>query len=155
MTTALGTAQLCSGATMNGRAFLCAAAAAVLAGCGGGGERSAVAESQFIAELGEFGQAGLVGLSAERGGKTRIAVQVIDPPSSRLKAEIRRGGCGGPIFTGIEYPLEDVREGESETVLDVPLDHLRRFGYIVLVRKESDDPSMSGVCANLTEAEEQ
>jgi hypothetical protein len=133
-----------------------------VAGCDlgdGNGDESAVDKAQFVTEVAQPFQEdlvplGRVGLSREGGSKTRIAIELDDPPEPILRAGIRRGSCGSTIGAGVVYPLEDVEDGESETVLDVPLRELRLGGYIVIIHPLAQT-TVGGTCGDLTSAEEQ
>jgi hypothetical protein len=147
------------------RAAALAALLMVLAGCdlGGGGSKSAVDEAQFVVD--EFVYTGLqqpgdeegtrAGLSAAPGGKTRVVIEMRDPSDPLLRAEIRRGSCDA-VGSGLDYLLNDVRQGESSTVLDLPV---REFfsgeqGYTIMVHRLNPLNEFTGLCGDLALAEE-
>ena len=117
-----------------------------LSGCdlgGGDGDKSAVDEAQFVVE--EFITTGLqqpgdeegarAGVSARPGGKTHVVIEISDPSDPLLRAEIRQGNCDA-VTSSSAYLLDDVEGGESDTVLDVPLQELHEGGpgYTIMIR---------------------
>jgi hypothetical protein len=118
-------------------------------GCAFGEEKQRVADrASFVADLirlGRDGEFGVVGL-APAGKKTRVLIEVFDPPSGPQAAEIRRGNCD--VLDGATaYRLTPVSDGFSETTVDVSLQHLRRTGYAVLVGIPATH--LGGLCGDL------
>lgn len=112
---------------------------------------SAVAGSQFITELIRLGgddPYGRVGLSAV-GNKTRVVVEVSEPPRDQREAEIDSGNCD--VLGTTVYALQPLRDGLSTTVVDIRLDALRRMGYTVMVPDASGGPG--GLCGDLARAQ--
>jgi hypothetical protein len=111
-------------------------------------EPSSATKANFVSDLIRLGkdeQYGVVGL-VRAGEKTRVLIEVVDPPSDQQSAEIRRGNCH--VLDGATvYRLKTVVEGSSETIVDVPLSHLRRTGYAVLVGVPS--PHIASLCGDL------
>jgi hypothetical protein len=134
--------------------------ALVLAGCsfgGGDGNGSSVDEADYVAEIvrpffDNDETFGMVGLSAEGPDKTRIAVELDDPPQPRMRTEVRRGGCMSSIGSA-DYLLNDLEDGFSETVIDVALPELRQLGYTVFIRR-LETQNLVGLCADVFTAEE-
>lgn len=108
----------------------------------------------FVVSIGEDEEAGRVGLSAAGQRRSRLVIEVNDPPASRQRAELRIGRCPpeGP-WSGPQYLLEDLRNGQSENVVDVPLRALRLDGYLVFVFPGPVANNLSVTCVDLTYAE--
>lgn len=135
----------------------------VPSGCTMGGsdgdQRSMVEEADFVFEVArpflpkngeEPEPRGLAGASAEGAERTKVVISLDDPEAPVLKAEIRSGDCLGSLGTP-QYPLEEVVDGESESVVDVPLDELLRRGYVVFI---GDWDSEGQLCGDFFGAEE-
>ena len=147
------------------RAVALVALSAVIAGCdlGGGDRKSAIDEAQFIIE--EFATTGLqepgeeegtrAGMSVGPGGKTRVVIEMSNPSDPLLRAEIRQGNCDA-VTSSSAYLLNDVKEGESHTVLDVPLQELHEGGpgYAIMIRSLNPPNEFTGLCGDLALAEE-
>jgi len=124
---------------------------------GGEGGESGIDDAQFLTELvapfqEDAEPLGEAGLSATEGEKTRIVLELDVPPEAPMRADIRSGACDGPIGLNVQYPLNDVAEGKSSTVLDVGLAELRRGGYIIVVQRPSEQAEVGGFCGNLSDA---
>jgi hypothetical protein len=85
---------------------------------------------------------GLVGASAEPNGKARVVISLDDPPEPSLTADIRTGDCSTPGTR--QYLLNDVVDGHSETVVDVPLRELLDRGYLVWIGDFAEDGPLCG-----------
>ena len=151
---------------MLSRAAALAALVVVISGCdlgGGDSGRSAVDEAQLVVE--EFVTTGLqepggeegtrAGLSAVPGDKARVVIEMSDPSDPILRAEIRQGNCDA-VTSSSAYLLDDVEEGESDTVLDVPLQELHEGGpgYTIMIRPLNPLNEFTGLCGDLALAEE-
>lgn len=130
------------------------------AGCdvGGGNDGGSVSHfgrPDFVVYMGADEDAGRIGLSAAGKDRTRLVIEVSDPPGSRQRAEIRTGACppDGPWGLAVEYLLEDIVDGESETVVAAPLRALRLGGYLVFVHQGPVADNNFATCVDLTEAE--
>jgi hypothetical protein len=131
------------------RPLATAAVLLALAGCMvGGDEESATANADFITDLIKLGREdepyGVVGLQRV-GQKTRVLIEVFEPERPLLEAEIQSGNCD--VLGSVVYPLNAVRDGRSETVVNVGLGHLRRAGYLVMVGPPG--PHLGGLCGDL------
>jgi hypothetical protein len=131
-------------------AVVAAAVLLALSGCmfGGGEKESAAASADFVTGLIKLGredeQHGVVGL--ERAGqKTRVLIEVFEPERPLLEAEIQSGNCD--VLGSVVYPLNAVRDGVSETIVNVALGHLRRAGYLVMVG--APGAQLGGLCGDL------
>lgn len=115
----------------------------VCAGCsltGSGGDAISPEEADVVFEIAEsVGQTedeaelrGLAGASAEGQTRTRVVISLDEPPQTPVNAEIRAGDCRGQLGS-VHYDLDDVVDGESDTVVDAPLRELLDRGYIVFI----------------------
>jgi hypothetical protein len=127
---------------------------ALLGGCDLGGDDSSDAsridDAQLLVGLGNDGAAGTVGLT-DQGGRTWIALSVKDADAT-MRAEIRRGLCFQQIDS-VEYVLNDLKDGKSETIIDLPLREVTNpsSSYIVMVLPLSGKFTGS-TCGNLSDA---
>jgi hypothetical protein len=147
------------------RAAVLVALSAVLAGCdlgGGGNEKSAVDEAQVVVEEfvpkfqqpGEAEEGARAGLSALGRRQTRVVIEMDGDFEPLLRAEIRYGNCD-VVTSARVYLLNDVKQGKSETVVDVPLGELREgSGYLILVRRLNEPSEFAGLCGDIALAEE-
>jgi hypothetical protein len=124
-----------------------------VAGCSLGEDEpeSAVAASQFVTELVRLGsddEHGRVGLSAV-GDKTRVVVEMSEPPLNPREVEIHSGNCD--VLGTAVYALQPLEDGVSTTVVDIGLESLRRMGYTVMVPDASGRPG--GLCGDLAQAQ--
>ena len=129
----------------------------------GDDDKSAVDEAQFVVD--EFVTTGLqqpgeeegtrAGVSAHPGGKSRVVIDVRDPSDPLLRAEIRSGNCDA-VTSGSDYLLDDVRQGESNTVVDVPLLELLEGGpgYTIMIQRLNPVNEFTGLCGDIALAEE-
>jgi hypothetical protein len=135
-----------------------AVAAVLVAGCsfGGNDESSAFEDADFVVDLGRNDQPdrryGVVGLTGERGGRTRVSIEFFDPTSPRQQAEIRGGNCTS-INVAVSYRLSPLADGKSETVVDVPLGELRRRGYLVMVHEVAEEDRLGSFCGDLARSQ--
>lgn len=126
---------------------------------GGGKQQSAVEQADyvfavarpFLKKNGEEPEPrGLAGASAVGDRQTRVVISLDDPEARVLNAEIRSGDCLGSLGNPV-YPLEDVVDGESESVVDVQLEELLERGYVVFI---GDWDSEGQLCGDFFGAEE-
>lgn len=94
------------------------------------------------------------GMSAGPGGKTRIVIEMRDQSDPLLRAEIRQGNCDAVTSSSV-FQLSDVKQGNSNTVLDVPLRELLEGGqgYTILVQRLVAPNEYTGLCGDLALAE--
>ena len=97
---------------------------------------------------------GRVGLSAAGRRRTRIVIEIKDPPASRQLWEIRTGSCPptGP-WGGVEYEPRHLVDGESEAVVPVPLREFVSYGYVLFIYPGPAANNVSVTCVDLTQAE--
>lgn len=94
-------------------------------------------------------QDGIAFLTETSEGKTRVDLSVSNfLPGVEQPAHIHLGSCEN--LGSVLYPLTNVKEGTSETVLDVPLDGVTsRFPLAVNVHKSGTEPGVYVSCGNI------
>jgi hypothetical protein len=122
----------------------------VVVGCGGEGNGEDVAGAQALtldlaAQTGS-GQSGTARLTAD-GEKTRIVVEVANPPEAAQPSHIHKGTCDE--IGDVVVPLENVVDGKAESVVDLSLTDLRRGGLIVHAHKSEAEYETSVACAEI------
>jgi hypothetical protein len=126
----------------------------LLQGCafGSDGEPDEIAKSDFVVGLIRLGgdrEYGRVGLDRIGNAKTRVLIDVAEQAATRLLAEIHTGNCD--VLGVAVYRLSPVRDGASETTVNVAVDELRRAGYTVMIRKS--DEGVGGLCGDLAKSQ--
>lgn len=103
-----------------------------------------------LAEQNKSGQTGVVTLK-EVDGKLLVTVTMSGTPSDVLQpAHIHAGACPG--VGAVKYPLTNIKDGSSETTLDVTLDQLTsELPLAVNVHKSATQISAYTACADLEE----
>jgi hypothetical protein len=134
------------------RAAALAAAVFVTGSCGSrsdGGAESAD-EGSLVLELFEqnsSGQAGTATFTSLEAGRTRIVLELTDPPAVPQPAHIHSGSCedlGPPVIA-----LTDVEDGRSVTEADTPFEELVRRGLVIHAHKSEAEYDVSVACAPL------
>ena len=126
------------------------------AGCGGDDDapegRRAEGEAlsvELAAENGS-GQSGTATLTPESENKTRIVVELSNPPAGSQPAHVHPGPCGdlGDPIAG----LMNLEGGASTTVIDMSLADLQRGGLVVHAHKSEAEFEVSVACGEIPEA---
>jgi hypothetical protein len=99
-------------------------------------------------ELNDSGQSGTATLT-EENGQTRVVIDINAPEEEDIEqpAHIHAGTCDD--LGGVEYPLDNVVDGSSETVVDVSLEDLMSGVYAVNVHLSTDEPGTWVACGNI------
>jgi hypothetical protein len=127
-----------------------------LGACGGEDdeEEAASGGSALRLELGEqngSGQAGTATLTAVGDERTRIVMELSNPPTVPQPAHVHPGPCddlGDPVAG-----LTNVVGGRSETTVPLSFTELRRGDLVVHAHKSEKEYSISVVCAPIPEAD--
>jgi hypothetical protein len=131
----------------------------LLAACGGdGGSQGAVAGAPAsagssnevtveLAEQNSSGESGTATLTAA-GGKTRVVLALKNPATDSQPAHIHRGSCQN-LDADPLYGLQNVTQGRSETVVDVPLSELTAGGLALNVHHSNASLDRYVACGNL------
>lgn len=119
-----------------------------LAACGGDDDSadSAALELQLAEQRGS-GQSGTATLTEVDGGKTRIVIELSNPPQEQQPSHVHPGSCDdlGPPVAG----LSNVFDGKAETVVDMSLDELRTGELVVHAHKSAQEYATSVACARI------
>jgi hypothetical protein len=127
-----------------------------LGACGGEDdeEEAASGGSALRLELGEqngSGQAGTATLTAVGDERTRIVMELSNPPTVPQPAHVHPGPCddlGDPVAG-----LTNVVGGRSETTVPLSFTELRRGDLVVHAHKSEKEYSISVACAPIPEAD--
>jgi hypothetical protein len=127
-----------------------------LGACGGGDdeEETAGGDTALRLELGEqngSGQSGTATLTAVDDERTRIVMDLSNPPSVPQPAHVHPGPCddlGDPVAG-----LANVVRGRSETTVPLSFTELRRGDLVVHAHKSEKEYSISVACAPIPEAD--
>ena len=94
-------------------------------------------------------QAGIATLRAQ-GGRTEVVLKVDAGPAAGdpQPVHIHFGTCG-PNLGSVHYPLEDVVEGESTTVIQATLSALTDGNHSVNLHKSYDEVSVYTACGDI------
>lgn len=141
------------------RVLTVAATAAVLgvSGCGGDDQEPATspeattAEQEAVtvelSEQSDSGQSGQATLTPQEG-QTRVAIELDNPPSVPQPVHIHEGTCDD-LNPAPEYPLENLTDGTSETVVDVPLADLQEGEFAINAHASPDDLETYVACGDI------
>lgn len=137
-----------------------ALAATVLgvSGCGGDEEEPAVSSEATPAEQepvtvelqeqNDSGQSGQATLTPE-GEQTRVTLQLENPPSVPQPVHIHEGTCE-ELDPTPKYPLENLTDGASETVVDVPLSDLQAGEFAINAHASEEEVKTYVACGGVT-----
>lgn len=127
--------------------------ALALVGCGGEEEQAAAGDEAVTLTLAEqkgSGQSGTATLTADGDAKTRIVVELSNPPGPAQPSHVHSGTCDD--IGEVVQPLESVQDGRAETVVPMSLDELRRGRLIVHAHKSETESKVSVACAEIPKA---
>lgn len=130
-----------------------------LSGCGGGEEDPAVsteatpAEQEAVTvelqEQNDSGRSGRAMLTPE-GEQTRVVLDLDNPPSVAQPVHIHDGTCD-ELDPTPRYPLENLTDGTSETVVDVPLSDLQGGEFAINAHASEEDAGTYVACGEVGE----
>jgi hypothetical protein len=126
-----------------------------LPGCGGGEEEAeASAEDALkltLAEQAGSGQSGTATLTADGDERTRVVVELSNPPGPSQPSHVHSGTCDD--IGAVVAPLESVEGGNAESVVPMSLKELRRGELIVHAHKSEAESKVSVACAEIPKEE--
>jgi hypothetical protein len=127
-----------------------------LPGCGGGEEDAAASSSDdeltlTLAEQADSGQSGTATLTADGDVRTRIVVELSNPPGPGQPSHIHSGSCDD--IGAVVAPLESVEGGNAESVVSMSLKELQGGDLIVHAHKSEAESKVSVACAEIPKAE--
>ncbi len=83
------------------------------------------------------------------GGRTEVIVTVDPAGNLDMPAHIHPGSCDD-LVPQPKFPLENVRDGASSTVVPAPIDELFAGGLAVNIHKSNDDLGSYTACVDLS-----
>lgn len=148
---------------LTAKIFMAGSAAILLAGCypqtttttpapaGGGVETSETTmegvRTYTLSEQNDSGQSGTMTLE-EVGGQLRVTLDLTDVGNVPQPAHIHAGACPNP--GAVTYPLTNVVNGTSTTMLDISFDELTgEKPLAVNVHKSAAESSVYTACGDL------
>jgi hypothetical protein len=125
------------------------------AACGGSKPKSTTSTSSSarsidvqFQEQNFSGEAGTATLTAE-GSKTRVVILMASSAANPQPAHIHKGTCDS--LGAIAYPLPNIAQGKSTTVVPVSLDTLLKGKYAINVHRSAKKLNVYVACGNITE----
>lgn len=125
-----------------------------LSACGGEEEEPAVSGEETtteqesvtveLQEQNDSGQSGEATLTPE-GEQTRVALQLENPPSEPQPVHIHEGTCE-ELNPTPAHPLENLTDGASETLVDVPLSELQAGEFAINAHASEADAQTYVAC---------
>ncbi len=85
-----------------------------------------------------------------QGAKTEVNLFLTPNPGVVQPAHIHEGGCPG--VGAVKFPLANIEEGKSKTVVDAALADLLKGGYAINSHLSTSDSGKYVACGNLTAA---
>ena len=98
--------------------------------------------------LNDSGVTGTVSFS-DLGGKTGVEVHLIPAGNLDMPAHIHPGTCDN-LTPQPKFPLENVKDGVSKTVVPVPIDELFAGNLAVNIHKSNDDLKTYTACVDIS-----
>ncbi|MEO6349961.1 MAG: hypothetical protein ABIP53_04845 [Candidatus Limnocylindrales bacterium] len=94
------------------------------------------------------GVAGAARIEEEDGGVVKVTIEVTPNGNLKMPAHIHVGQCGATLGD-VKYPLSDVDNGRSETVVSVKFADLETGGFAINLHKSADDIETYTACGNI------
>jgi hypothetical protein len=122
-----------------------------LPGCGGDEEEAEAGSEDALtlrlAEQAGSGQSGTATLTADGDERTRVAVELSNPPGPSQPSHVHSGTCDD--IGAVVAPLESLEGGNAETVVPMSLKELQRGELIVHAHKSEAESKVSVACAEI------
>jgi hypothetical protein len=119
-----------------------------VAGCGGGSDAESAGGADLslqLAEQNSSGQDGTATFTSLDGGRTRVILELTNPPDVPQPAHVHSGTCddlGDPVAA-----LTSVENGTSETEVAMSLDRLEEGDLVIHAHKSEAEYDVSVACA--------
>jgi hypothetical protein len=126
------------------RAVIAAALAAMLIAC----QASGATRTFTLTTLNDSGVTGSVTLTDEGGSRTRVEVKVQDGGNHDMPAHLHPGTCAN-LVPQPKFPLENVRNGSSVTVVAASFAELTNGTLAANLHKSVDDLATYTACADI------
>ena len=104
-----------------------------------------------LAEQAGSGQSGTAMLTADGDDRTRVVVELSNPPGPSQPSHVHSGTCDD--IGEVVAPLESVDGGDAESVVSMSLKELQRGDLIVHAHKSEAESKVSVACAEIPKAE--
>ena len=101
--------------------------------------------------LNASGVSGAAKIEEEEGGMVKVTIEVTPNGNLKMPAHIHAGQCGATLGD-VVYPLNDVDNGKSETVVSVKFVDLETGGFAINLHKSADDITTYTACGNIPKA---
>lgn len=124
--------------------LLVAVAAALLVACSAAGPSRTIA----LTTLNDSGVTGSVTLTDQGGGRTRVEIKVDDGGNDDMPAHVHPGTCAS-LVPQPKFPLENVRNGSSVTVVAASFADLTNGTLAVNLHRSVDDLATYTACADI------
>lgn len=98
--------------------------------------------------LSDSGVTGTVAFTTDGGGKTAVLVTVDPAGNLDMPAHIHPGSCDSPTPQP-KFPLQNVRDGVSNTVVPASIDELFAGGLMINIHRSNDDLKAYTACVDL------
>jgi LPXTG-motif cell wall-anchored protein len=104
--------------------------------------------SVTINELNNSGISGTAQL-IDKGSQTEVIVTLTGEPSGASEpAHIHAGQCG-PTLGKVVYPLKNIENGKSDTIVNAPLDSIENGQFAINVHQSAANISTYVACGNI------
>jgi hypothetical protein len=129
-------------------ALLALVLCAGVVGCGDEGDEASAGADELEVELVEqasSGQEGTATFTSLGGDRTRIVLELTNPPEVPQPAHVHSGSCddlGDPVAA-----LTDVTDGRSETDVEMSLDELAQGDLVIHAHQSEAEYDVSVACA--------
>jgi Cu/Zn superoxide dismutase len=127
---------------------LAAAGLIGVAGCGGSSADESAGGADLTLQLAEqnsSGQGGTATFTSLDGGRTRIVLELTNPPNTPQPAHVHSGTCddlGDPVVA-----LASVEDGMSDTEVERSLEKLEQGDLVIHAHKSEAEYDVSVACA--------
>ena len=118
-----------------------------LAACGGDDSGQPAALELQLQEQNGSAQSGTATLDAVDDGRTRVTIELSNPPQVPQPSHVHPGSCDdlGPPVAG----LANVVDGKAESVIGMSLEELRTGEFVVHAHKSAQEYETSVACARI------
>jgi hypothetical protein len=118
-----------------------------VAACGGGGDEGSLTVE--LAEQSGSGESGKATLTPSGLEKTRVVIELVNPPNVPQPAHIHPGTCQ-QLDPKPAYALTNVVDGKGETTIPAPLAELRQADLVINVHKSEAEIATYAACGAIS-----
>jgi LPXTG-motif cell wall-anchored protein len=124
---------------------------ALMASASTAGAQGARTATVTLSPENNSGITGTATLTDMGGGRTQVSVR-ISPAAGNHPAHIHSGNCG-PTLGAVVYPLTNVQNGTSQTVVDTSLADVQTGGFAINLHQSPTDLPTYVACGNILAAQ--